>query len=103
MSVSGEGGVEGRGERGGGAGEPRPKASEGVSRSGDSKAVVTDAAGDLRRDWTTGADGIPLRVGLKLPSVGRDLGLEAMLMERLGRLICEGALVEVVDVHKEVR
>ena len=41
-------------------------------------------------------------VGLVLPSVGRDLVFEAGLMERLGRLVCEGALIEVVDVHKEV-
>eukprot|EP00904_Undaria_pinnatifida_P009167 jgi/Undpi1/5380/HiC_scaffold_2.g00661.m1 len=40
-------------------------------------------------------------VGLVLPSVGRDLVFEAGLMERLGRLVCEGALIEVVDVHKE--
>lgn len=40
--------------------------------------------------------------GLVLPSVGRDLVAEADLMERLGRLVCEGALIEVVDVHKEV-
>ena len=41
-------------------------------------------------------------VGLVLPSIGRDLTFEASLMERLGRLVCEGALIEVVDVHKEV-
>lgn len=41
-------------------------------------------------------------VGLVLPSIGRDLIFEASLMERLGRLVCEGALIEVVDVHKEV-
>ena len=40
--------------------------------------------------------------GLILPSVGRDLIFEADLIERLGRLVCEGALIEVVDVHKEV-
>lgn len=40
--------------------------------------------------------------GLILTSVGRDLVVEAGLMERLGRLVCEGALIEVVDVHKEV-
>lgn len=41
--------------------------------------------------------------GVVLPSIGRDLGVEAGLLERLGRLVCEGALIEVVDVHKEVR
>lgn len=40
--------------------------------------------------------------GLVLGSVGRDLGFEATMVERLGRLVCEGALIEVVDVHKEV-
>lgn len=41
--------------------------------------------------------------GLVLLSVGRDLAFEAGLLERLGRLVCEAALIEVVDVHKEVR
>ena len=41
--------------------------------------------------------------GLVLHSVGRDLRCEAALVERLGTLVCEGALIEVVDVHKEVR
>ena len=36
------------------------------------------------------------------PPAGRDLIFEADLIERLGRLVCEGALIEVVDVHKEV-
>ena len=36
-----------------------------------------------------------------LESVGRDLALEATLVESLGRLVCEGALIEVIDVHKE--
>lgn len=44
----------------------------------------------------------PRSAGLVLASVGRDLGFEAALVERLGRLVCEGALIEVVDVHKEV-
>ncbi|CAB1102142.1 unnamed protein product [Ectocarpus sp. CCAP 1310/34] len=39
--------------------------------------------------------------GLVLASAGRRLGFEASLVERLGRLVCEGALIEVVDVHKE--
>lgn len=39
--------------------------------------------------------------GLLLPSGGRDLELEAGLIEKLGRLVCEGALIEVVDIHKE--
>ncbi|CAM9313150.1 unnamed protein product [Scytosiphon promiscuus] len=39
--------------------------------------------------------------GVVLSSVGRDLGYEAALVERLGRLACEGVLIEVVDVHKE--
>ncbi|CAM9357681.1 unnamed protein product [Ectocarpus sp. 13 AM-2016] len=43
----------------------------------------------------------PPSAGLVLSSVGRRLGFEASLVERLGRLICEGALIEVVDVHKE--
>lgn len=45
----------------------------------------------------------PRSGGLVLGSVGRDLGFEATLVETLGRLVCEGALIEVVDVHKEVR
>lgn len=44
----------------------------------------------------------PPSAGLVLASVGRRLGFEASLVERLGRLVCEGALIEVVDVHKEV-
>ncbi|CAM9170262.1 unnamed protein product, partial [Ectocarpus sp. 12 AP-2014] len=43
----------------------------------------------------------PPSAGLVLSSVGRRLGFEASLVERLGRLVCEGALIEVVDVHKE--
>ncbi|CAN0217487.1 unnamed protein product, partial [Ectocarpus sp. 8 AP-2014] len=43
----------------------------------------------------------PPSAGLVLASAGRRLGFEASLMERLGRLVCEGALIEVVDVHKE--
>lgn len=45
----------------------------------------------------------PRSSGLVLGSVGRDLAFEGALVERLGRLVCEGALIEVVDVHKEVR
>lgn len=43
----------------------------------------------------------PSSGGVALMSVGRDLMFEAALIERLGKLVCEGALIEVVDVHKE--
>lgn len=56
--------------------------------------------------WVHAAEGpgrLPRSGGLVLDSAGRDLSFEAGLMEVLGRLVCEGALIEVVDVHKEVR
>lgn len=68
----------------------RRDSGEGAGVSGDGPTGV-------------GADAVPARLGLELPSVRRDLGVEAGLMERLGRLICEGALIEVVDIHKQVQ
>lgn len=66
------------------------KSSASEVKGGDGAAAV---AGVVKVDCSA---------GLVLTSVGRDLVVEAGLMERLGRLVCEGALIEVVDVHKEV-
>lgn len=51
---------------------------------------------------STSSSPSPRSGGLVLGSVGRDLSFEAILVEKLGRLVCEGALIEVIDVHKEV-
>lgn len=61
-----------------------------------------DAGGESGKSASPVLDTLPVFAGVQLPSVGRDLGVEAGLLERLGRLVCEGALIEVVDVHKEV-
>lgn len=74
--------------------------SEGAVKEGDASAVVRGRAGEEPTDEVEESPLSP--VGLVLPSVGRSLLFEAGLMERLGRLVCEGALIEVVDVHKEV-
>lgn len=75
--------------------------SEGAVKGGEASAVVRGGrAGETPTDEVEESPLSP--VGLVLPSVGRSLLFEAGLMERLGRLVCEGALIEVVDVHKEV-
>lgn len=94
-----------------------PSASLEISAAGSASRPVEDESNAVAQDnhmgikdthepsglSLFGMDAISARIGLRLPSVGRDLGVEAALMERLGSLICEGALIEVVDVHKEVR
>lgn len=70
-------------------------AGKAVGEAQGEKAAATAAA-------ETPSPPSPRSGGLVLGSVGRDLAFEATLVEKLGRLVCEGALIEVVDVHKEV-
>ncbi|CAM9103685.1 unnamed protein product [Laminaria digitata] len=75
--------------------------SEGAVKEREDGAGVR-GGGEAGEASTDEGEASPLSpVGVVLPSIGRDLVFEAGLMERLGRLVCEGALIEVVDVHKE--
>lgn len=67
---------------------------------GDQTGVA--AVGGVAKTAPSSSPSPPSSAGLVLGSVGRDLAFEAAMVERLGRLVCEGALIEVVDVHKEV-
>ena len=69
-------------------------------REDDSR--ITQAGKARGEKATSSSSPSPKWRGLMLESVGRDLAFEATLVERMGTLVCEGALIEVVDVHKEV-
>lgn len=78
---------------------PKEETPLGSSQERDDKEEACVGA----RPPAGGSSGAPtMPAGLVLGSVGRDLAFEAAMVERLGRLVCEGALIEVVDVHKEV-
>lgn len=79
------------------------EAEDGVGGSQREKAVTkATATASLSPPPRSSASPSPRTGGLVLGSVGRDLAFEATLVEKLGRLVCEGALIEIIDVHKEV-